>query len=761
MLLVALSGSILGSQISSSLQRLAVHEKNDSLQPLPGCSVLWKQEARIRQYVDGHPEILEAKRLAKVAAWNFKPGQKKSWWATDLVTDTEYLVRSTCRAVGVNAYFFVEDTTWSLGRANQSVVEALVNAFDSKTLASANRGIFQTVVEMFGNPPDVDGDPRIIILILDIKDGFAGSGGFAAGYFSCLNEYPECSIPDRHSNYAEIFYVDSNPLDLVTASGQRHAAMAAAHELQHMIHFDCDPDELTFINESCSMVAGMVCGYPMGGLDFYTQNTDVYLLGWDGLLEDYSRAQRWGLYCWNQFPNGYLKKLVANAGKGITGINNVLTLYTPTTTRRFADILHDWFVANQLNDPSVDPRYAYAWHSDLAKPTATVYADTAGVSQMGSLRRLAADYVTFNGCSRFNIVYSSGSSSLSVKAVETGSSEKRVVDVPTGLVFSETAFGSTYSSITFIVMNLSEADEVRYSFQTRLLAPPSPTLNLPRDKSTGITTTVTLAWNASVGAITYGIQVSSSSLFSTNVVDQRGITATSYYVNGLANNTRYYWRVNAANAGGISAYSSAWRFETRIAVNAPKPPSLSTPADNARNVKHPIILTWSASSDAESYRVQVSHSEDFVQTVVDSSNIKGLSVIAVLGANTKYFWRVSAANYEGGEGAFSAVRTFTTADVTAIGNSARSRPLQNLLRENFPNPPNLTTTIRYELSMESFVSLKVFNILGEEIATLVEEHKQAGHHQILWNATDVPSGTYFYRLQAGDFVETKKMLLVK
>lgn len=80
---------------------------------------------------------------------------------------------------------------------------------------------------------------------------------------------------------------------------------------------------------------------------------------------------------------------------------------------------------------------------------------------------------------------------------------------------------------------------------------------------------------------------------------------------------------------------------------------------------------------------------------------------------------------------------------------------------NFPNPFNPNTKIRYSIPQASKVTIKVFDILGNEIETLVNEEKPVGTYEINWYAEELPSGVYFYRLQAGDFVETKKMVLLK
>ncbi|MBZ0201340.1 MAG: T9SS type A sorting domain-containing protein [Ignavibacteriaceae bacterium] len=83
------------------------------------------------------------------------------------------------------------------------------------------------------------------------------------------------------------------------------------------------------------------------------------------------------------------------------------------------------------------------------------------------------------------------------------------------------------------------------------------------------------------------------------------------------------------------------------------------------------------------------------------------------------------------------------------------------LAQNYPNPFNPATTITFNLPVEAFVQLKVFNVLGEEVKTLLNDKRVSGRYEITFNADDLPSGLYLYRLQSGSFVQTKKMLLLK
>jgi len=83
------------------------------------------------------------------------------------------------------------------------------------------------------------------------------------------------------------------------------------------------------------------------------------------------------------------------------------------------------------------------------------------------------------------------------------------------------------------------------------------------------------------------------------------------------------------------------------------------------------------------------------------------------------------------------------------------------LHQNYPNPFNPSTTIEFSLPRSGHVRLKVFNILGQVVTTLVNEELNVGTYTTQWNASGVASGVYFYRMRAGDFVDTKKLLLLK
>jgi hypothetical protein len=99
--------------------------------------------------------------------------------------------------------------------------------------------------------------------------------------------------------------------------------------------------------------------------------------------------------------------------------------------------------------------------------------------------------------------------------------------------------------------------------------------------------------------------------------------------------------------------------------------------------------------------------------------------------------------------------------ITSNNVEINSLPSAYLLSQNYPNPFNPSTTITYQIPEINFVTLKVYNALGNEIETLVNEEKPIGIYEITWYTEQLPSGIYFYQLQAGNFIETKKMVLMK
>jgi hypothetical protein len=97
--------------------------------------------------------------------------------------------------------------------------------------------------------------------------------------------------------------------------------------------------------------------------------------------------------------------------------------------------------------------------------------------------------------------------------------------------------------------------------------------------------------------------------------------------------------------------------------------------------------------------------------------------------------------------------------VTGLENEMN--PNSFSLEQNYPNPFNPSTTIKFNLGKAGFTTLKLYNVIGKEVANIVNDQLEAGAHEVTFNANDLPTGTYFYKLTSGNYTETRKMMLLK
>jgi hypothetical protein len=103
----------------------------------------------------------------------------------------------------------------------------------------------------------------------------------------------------------------------------------------------------------------------------------------------------------------------------------------------------------------------------------------------------------------------------------------------------------------------------------------------------------------------------------------------------------------------------------------------------------------------------------------------------------------------------------TNSIVTSVEKTISFDNYSFSLKQNYPNPFNPVTSIQYSLSSMQFVTLKIYDVLGNEIATLVNEEKSAGEYEVEFNGNGLTSGIYFYQLKAGESIQTRKMILLK
>ncbi len=181
---------------------------------------------------------------------------------------------------------------------------------------------------------------------------------------------------------------------------------------------------------------------------------------------------------------------------------------------------------------------------------------------------------------------------------------------------------------------------------------------------------------------------------------------------------------------------------------------------------------WSADYDTSDSFLYSLLTSGTIDTIFEAQGdgavaIYNQSSISIASGDSTTFWMaISVGQDETGmlENMDEAVSKYQL--ITEVKDENHHTPSEYFLSQNYPNPFNPSTTIRFGLNQDDYVSLIIFNVLGQEVATLLNEFQSTGYHNVIWNGTDnsgnqVTSGIYFYRLSTGNFVEVKKMLLTK
>jgi hypothetical protein len=226
------------------------------------------------------------------------------------------------------------------------------------------------------------------------------------------------------------------------------------------------------------------------------------------------------------------------------------------------------------------------------------------------------------------------------------------------------------------------------------------------------------------------------------------------------------WGGSTATSGGITNFSAKKQTLTGLihvdanskAYITLQDTSSLTGTINKTNTANTIALTLDASSK------WIVTATSYLTTLSDVNGISGTSITNITGNgfNVYYDAALSANNALGGK-TYSLVNGGVLAPKgsTAVDQQEREQPAEYILNQNYPNPFNPSTHISFVLAKESDVKLEVLNILGEHVMTLVQERRSAGQYSVVFNASSISGGLYFCRMTADNFVDVKKMILIK
>jgi len=300
-----------------------------------------------------------------------------------------------------------------------------------------------------------------------------------------------------------------------------------------------------------------------------------------------------------------------------------------------------------------------------------------------------------------------------------------------------------------------------------------PVLSNPADASTVYSTTAYLSWyvnGTTVGIQNFILEYSPSPNFTNPLLTTTEIlsaTTQNKNLSGLTSGASYWWRVRAWYGGSMYADSPIYSFTVDLGSLSVVQPKIGGPNNITIATKSPVLSWYNQAQVAptQKYELEISKSSSFAgSTIYNNVNLTKQTLSNL--ENTTYYWRVRGKSAGGDASYYSGVGKFTVNSGAVGVETTTEIPTAFDLKQNYPNPFNPTTTIKFSLPEASFVSLKIFDILGREIKSLVSTEMTAGSHVINWNGDDesgrkVASGNYIYRISAGKFNQARKMTLLK
>lgn len=849
---------------------------NDSLTQIALENTKFLDPATYRLMIKKHQE----RTLAKTQVDTL--GSIKSFFTYNFVTKSYNTVYAKLLRKGTRIQIWVDTTELANNHASQGVADTLLNSLENKTPSvsrDSTKGIVKLDEQYFGNQPNKDGDNLTDFLVFDIKDSYNGTTvqAFTAGYFD-----PNDQKDIENSNKKDLLYIDSYPG--IFNGGTRNATWplaTLAHEYQHLIHYNYDKKEVSFVNEGLSEVASVICGYPLRSPQGYFNQTNIPLFNWNtnvnnkDVLADYSRAALFTLYYYEQLGDSVLKKVVQDTLVGINGYNKAFNSYG----KNFDEIFRNFAIANIYQLKSQNSLYGYSY-SISGWPLVNYIQKPNTVAGNISIYDHAVKYTTVKSLT----------DTVKIKLSSSNSNVKGNISVSKPWLFPQVdslILDSNYTLADFsvdvdsaqsIILNLdtvkttfnlevSGKDNNQYWTRTSYTNDNPYFMIVYDDKNrfymisaVGLMFSTDLPFNTinSVytdgyfSRITSNIFVHKDSLFvgtlygeiftsgdsgktwsniPTPVFNQTDYISyinidpfNNYYIANFKHNSLFWlstnkgqtWRnldnnniFNTFYKRGISiitdgfgnVYATTDHNELYFSNNMGNSWSLVDDSwvrflSFLRNDNSYYVYTWTINNglfkidpDDISKPIPLGVPKDWkVRDIAFHPSKDSIMMIAVdynpnfpergggvyLSNDKGNTWQKInnglediAAYSVGIDKNGNAIASTSTAihrlnnSLTDVKELTNLIPTNFVLSQNYPNPFNPSTIISYQISAISKVSLKVYDVFGSEVATLVNKVQPAGNYNINFDASRLSSGVYFYRIIAGDFIQTKKMILLK
>ena len=297
-----------------------------------------------------------------------------------------------------------------------------------------------------------------------------------------------------------------------------------------------------------------------------------------------------------------------------------------------------------------------------------------------------------------------------------------------------------------------------------LINPPNVTFLHPQTDST-----IHFRWSASSDAdgdtLRYKLKILDvfPQLIFSNILD----TTFAFNWHGMLNHyTVYRWTMSVTDWKSTIASSDTFFFITPPTDNlAPFPFALVNPPDGyTLSIIETVHFQWhkpvDPNSDTLTYALNITGSSldtTFTEITDTSFSLYGATILE---EGHTYNWTVTASDSQFTTSS-SDIWSFVTTGVVGIADNISHLPVQSMLFQNYPNPFNPLTTMEFSIPHSGFVTLTIYNLLGEEVTNLVSENLPAGKYKYDWDAGDLASGVYLYRLEIAGFLQSRKLILLK
>ncbi|MFA5803401.1 MAG: M6 family metalloprotease domain-containing protein [Melioribacteraceae bacterium] len=292
---------------------------------------------------------------------------------------------------------------------------------------------------------------------------------------------------------------------------------------------------------------------------------------------------------------------------------------------------------------------------------------------------------------------------------------------------------------------------LKYSSNTSVIAlPTKPVLVSPTTNQVDQPKDITFKWNKVKDAEKNFVQLSKDQTFTIIGKNDSTATDTTKTITNLSEGQKYYWRVQAKNIVGISPWSDTWNFTTQIT----SPSNLTLQRTGLKE----ITLKWNDNSNNEDgYIIERKQTPQPNYSFFDSLKTTTITYLDnKVEQGPTYYYRVRAYTK------YAQSDYSNEASLVMVGIEKDNKiPTEYLLFQNYPNPFNPTTKMKFGLPERTNAKLTVYDILGRAISTLVDGELEAGYHEVNFDASNLPSGVYFYQLTTPNYNSTKKLLLIK